>query len=146
MIAQSVVQMTRSTNFVYCALLAICFLKARLYRHHWSSMVVILSGVALVGIGYLMKGKDEAISASKQLAGLGLLQLGQLFGAVGFVAEEKFLGDCEELDPMLMVGFEGLAGFILWLILLPIFNFVPCTSEELCDEKNGVIESSIAAF
>ena len=77
---------------------------------------------------------------------MGLLQLGQLFGAVGFVAEEQFLGDCEELDPMLMVGFEGLAGFILWLILLPIFNVVKCTNEELCDEKNGVIESSIAAF
>lgn len=69
-----------------------------------------------------------------------------MFGAVGFIAEEKFLGDCEELDPMLMVGFEGLAGFILWMVLLPIFNLVKCTNAELCDEKNGVIESSIAAF
>jgi hypothetical protein len=77
---------------------------------------------------------------------MGLLQIGEFFGAIGFIAEEKFLGDCEELDPMLMVGFEGLAGFILWLVLLPIFNVIKCSNKAICDEKNGVIESSIAAF
>ncbi len=45
-----------------------------------------------------------------------------------------------------MVGFEGLAGFILWLVLLPIFNVIKCSNKAICDEKNGVIESSIAAF
>jgi len=53
--------MTRATNFVYCALLAICFLKARLYRHHWTSMGAILAGVALVGVGYIFKGSDKSI-------------------------------------------------------------------------------------
>ena len=49
---------------MYCALLAICFLKAKLYRHHWTSMATILTGVVLVGIGYLMKGSDKDIPMS----------------------------------------------------------------------------------
>ena len=53
MISQSVVSMMRSTIFLFCALGALKFLKKRLYKHHWISMVGIMSGVALVGIGYL---------------------------------------------------------------------------------------------
>jgi len=55
MIAQSVVQMLRSTIFVYCALLALFFLKKRLYRHHWTSMGTIIFGVVIVGTSYLLR-------------------------------------------------------------------------------------------
>lgn len=62
------------------------------------------------------------------------------------MAEEKFLGDCDDLDPMLVVGYEGVAAFIFWLILLPIFNIIPCNSNSVCHNQDNVIESSIGAF
>ncbi len=46
---------------------------------------------------------------------------------------------------MLVVGYEGIAGFLLWCILLPIFEFIPCSSKTMC-HKNGVIESTSGAF
>ena len=45
----------------------------------------------------------------------------QLFGATGYVIEEKFLGEFEDYDPYLMAGVEGVWGFLIWMILLPIF-------------------------
>ena len=94
MIAQSVVQMLRSTIFVYCALLALFFLKKKLYRHHWSSMCAIVTGVILVGVGYIRndKGSDDH-STGEIIIGLVLLQVGQIVGGLAYVAEEKFLGD-----------------------------------------------------
>jgi drug/metabolite transporter (DMT)-like permease len=59
MIAQSVVQMLRSTIFVYCALMGLFFLKKKLYRHHWTSMITIIVGVVLVGIGYMTVKQDD---------------------------------------------------------------------------------------
>ena len=45
---------------------------------------------------------------------------------------------------MLLVGCEGIAGFIGWIILLPIFQYIPCTNEAICTD--GVIEDSIGAI
>ena len=77
MIAMSIVQMLRSTIFVYCALLALVFLKKRLYRHHISSMVTILIGVFLVGVAFYIN-KDEYFeyTAGDVIIGLILLQVG----------------------------------------------------------------------
>lgn len=73
-----------------------------------------------------------------------MLQVGQLFGALAYIAEEKFLGDCDSLDPTLIVAYEGVASFLLWLILLPILQVIPCDIDSVC--TNGSIEDSIGAF
>jgi hypothetical protein len=65
---------------------------------------------------------------------------------LAFVAEEKFLGDFDDLDPMLVVGYEGIAGCLLWLILLPIFNLIKCDSQALCHNQDHVIESTLGVF
>jgi len=52
--------------------------------------------------------------------------VGQLFGSVAFVAEEKWLTEFENLDPMMLVVYEGMAGILIWSVLLPIFQFIPC--------------------
>ena len=75
MIAQSVVQMLRSTIFVYCALLALFFLKKRLYRHHWASMGTIILGVVIVGTSYLLRDNKnyDKYTATDVIIGLILL-------------------------------------------------------------------------
>ena len=114
--------MLRSTIFVYCALIALFFLKKRLYRHHWTSMGVIIVGVVMVSFAFILYKEESAgHTLAEIIIGLALLQVGQLFGALSFMTEEKFFGDQDDLDPMLVVAYEGVAGFLLWMVLLPIF-------------------------
>ena len=60
------------------------------------------------------------------------------------MAEEKWLGEFEDLDPMLLVVYEGIAGLTIWSILLPIFQFIPCDHKVLC--SGGRIEDTLGAF
>lgn len=45
---------------------------------------------------------------------------------------------------MKVVGFEGLWGILMWCVLLPIFQFIPCTQPDLC--PYGKLEDSYRAF
>jgi len=65
-------------------------------------------------------------------------------GASGFIVEEKFLGDFEDFDPYLMAGIEGCCAVVIWVILLPILNVIPCSNEKLC--QDGYIENSLGAL
>lgn len=54
MVAASVYQMLRGMIIIITALMAIFFLKKKLYRHHWSSIACIFIGVAMVGLAALL--------------------------------------------------------------------------------------------
>jgi len=77
MISQSVVSMMRSTIFLFCALGALKFLKKKLYKHHWISMAGIMTGVALVGVGYLTTQDTDTktYSESDIIIGLVMVQI-----------------------------------------------------------------------
>ena len=67
-----------------------------------------------------------------------------MFGGSGYVIEEKFLCKFEEMDPIFMTGMEGLWGFLMWLVILPILQVIKCDHETLC--PYGSIENSTLAF
>jgi hypothetical protein len=72
-----------------------------------------------------------------------LLLLGaQCFTGFQFISEEKILSGYY-LDPLLVVGLEGMWGTLYYLILLPIFQHIEC-SGEVCPD--GVLEDSMGAF
>jgi drug/metabolite transporter (DMT)-like permease len=121
--------MLRSSVVVFSALLALFFLKKKLYRHHTASIAAIVIGIFLGGVSQVVNSKDELLL--KPL-GVIIVLVAQLFGATGYVVEEKFLGDFDDVDPMFMIGMEGLWAFLFWLILLPIFQNIPCTDTDLC--------------
>lgn len=54
------------------------------------------------------------------------------------------MGDCNELDPTLLIGWEGLWVTIYWVIILPILQHIPCTNDNLC--SNGVVEDTLGVF
>jgi hypothetical protein len=60
---------------------------------------------------------------------------------VAYVAEEKFLGDFDSLDPLILVVGEGVSSCILFLVLLPIAQFIPCNDERLC--TNGHLADTL---
>ena len=71
-----------------------------------------------------------------------ILLIGQMFGSIGYIVEEKFLGEFEDLDPYKMAGIEGCFGACMWLVILPILNLIPCSSKDhLC--SFGYVENSI---
>lgn len=119
MVAGSVYQMMRGMKIAVTAFFSIVFLKRKLYRHHWSSVAVIFVGLILVGVAVLTGGSTNGI-ASEPL-GIILLILGTVFTSGMFIVEEKVLGSYY-LDPLKVVGYEGLFGFLMWCVLLPIFQ------------------------
>ena len=68
--------------------------------------------------------------------------MSQVFAAGLFVVEEKLLGDYY-LDPLRVVGLEGMWGLIYYTIALPIFQAIHCTGS-LC--TNGHLEDTQQAF
>ena len=78
------------------------------------------------------------------IIGLICLQLGEFIGAFGYIIEERFFGEQEDLDPLLTVGYEGIAGFIFWAIALPIMQSIKCDVKALC--AYGRIEDTVRVF
>ena len=48
------------------------------------------------------------------------------------------------MDPIYMTGMQGLWGFLMWLVILPIFQVIKCDNKTLC--PYGSIENSTLAF
>ena len=103
---------------IVTSVMSIIFLKRRFYNHHWASMTLIFAGVFLVGLAALVWG-DKDGDSTKAL-GLILLIIAQLFAGSLLIVEEKLLGSYY-LDPLKVVGLEGMWGLLYWCILLPIF-------------------------
>jgi drug/metabolite transporter (DMT)-like permease len=119
LIPASIYQMMRGMIIIVTSVMSVVFLKKKYYRHHWSSVAVIFIGVAIVGASPLIrggKGGDEKVNPM----GIILLIIAQLFSGGLYIVEEKLLGDYY-LDPLKVVGLEGLWGLIMTLIILPIF-------------------------
>lgn len=61
MVSPSVYQMMRGLIVVITAFLSIIFLNKKLYRHHWTGVVLILSGVFIVGyVSVAAAGGDDS--------------------------------------------------------------------------------------
>lgn len=67
----------------------------------------------------------------------------QLFSGGLLIVEEKLLGDYY-LDPLKVVGLEGVWGFLMTVILLPIFQQINCGPSDIC--YYGKLEDTMRAF
>ena len=74
MVAASVYQMLRGMIIIATAVLSITILKRKLYRHHWSSIILIFTGLSLVGVAVLLAEPDTGHEASPT-APLGVILL-----------------------------------------------------------------------
>jgi len=125
MVAPSVYQMMRGLIVVITALLSIIFLGRKQYRHHWTGVALIITGVFVVGY-VSVAGSTGSDSNGSPLLGIVLLICSQLFAGAMFVIEEKILGDYY-LEPFQIVGTEGMWGLFYYAALLPIFQLIKCT-------------------
>ena len=72
MIAPSVSQMLRSSVVVFAALLAILFLKSKLYRHQFFSITAIVFGLFCVGVSEYLSGGDGNKIRPGNIVALGI--------------------------------------------------------------------------
>lgn len=144
--AASVYQMMRGAVVLITAIFSVVFLGRKQYFHHMVGVIIIVAGASLVGytgIKASQKEGDDSGNSQTTLLGVMCIVAAQCFTGGQFVTEEKFLSGYY-LDPMYVVGLEGMFGCIYYSILLPIFQNVDCTTDGMCTE--GKIENSRNAF
>lgn len=59
MVAGSVFQMMNGSVVAFTAILSLIFLKKQYFRQHWTGIVAIVVGVAVVGYGGMRKASKE---------------------------------------------------------------------------------------
>ena len=101
-------------------------------------------GVIVVGIAALNTPKKAGATENPTTStGIILIVVAQFFTGIQFIVEEKLLSGYY-LDPIKVVGLEGLWGFTYYLICLPIMNNIKCSNKDLCVPP--YVENSVQAF
>jgi len=138
LVAASIYQMTRGALVLFVGLFSVLFLKRRLHLFQWVSLVGVVLGVAVVGLAgaiwpdqqkkKIPGGGDSAhaddVSADALLAIVGVLMIAgaQIFTATQFVLEEYLL-ERSTIDPIRVVGWEGIFGFSVTLLGMIVLHF-----------------------
>lgn len=140
LVAASIYQMTRGALVLFVGLFSVLFLKRKLHLFQWLSLLGVVLGVAIVGLaGAIYPDKkdssaggpspapepeDVEINADALRAVIGVLLIAgaQIFTATQFVLEEYIL-ERSAIEPLRVVGFEGLFGFIVTVLGMIILHF-----------------------
>ncbi len=121
----SVYQMLRGILIVFNAILAIIFLKQKLYPHHWLGILLIVGGTAMVGVSsFIYKKEDSAHVARNPLLGNALVIAAQVLAAIMMIVEEKIL-TTYPAQPLQVVGWEGFFGLSFCTLVLFGLYWVP---------------------
>ncbi|KAF9065296.1 hypothetical protein BDP27DRAFT_1229214 [Rhodocollybia butyracea] len=148
----SIYQMTRGSLVLFVGFLSVAFLRRRLWLYQWISLIIVMSGVALVGFsGSLIKDavKEALVLLSRStnsnadlpppepvdtpevtsvLVGVFFILFAQVFTATQFVVEEKIM-NVYSVAPLVAVGFEGFFGALTILIFIPILALPSVSSQ-----------------
>jgi len=150
MTAAGVYQMMLGGVSLWTFFLSICYLKTQYKQRHYLGLVLLITGLGLVGIASIIWSKNDANGTPTMPLGVILIAIGQFFAAFQAIAEEKLFGmyNCQ---PMEAIGIEGCTGFIICSALLVIFQNIPCST--IYDVKGnvqfcpfGVFEDTLLAF
>ncbi|KAK3692806.1 hypothetical protein B0T22DRAFT_369436 [Podospora appendiculata] len=134
LVAASIYQMTRGALVLFVGLFSVLFLHRKLHLFQWLSLAGVVLGVALVGLaGAIQPDKKHADPAATALADLGadalrvivgvvMIAGAQIFTATQFVLEEWIL-ERSSIEPIRVVGWEGVFGFSFTLLGMVILHF-----------------------
>lgn len=165
-VAASIYQMTRGALVLFVGILSVVFLKRKLYLYQWSALFIVVLGVMLVGLagaitkspqalpepnsmlqtGLLtvraameeVKNEAEISEALYTIVGVLMIAAAQIFTSTQFVLEEWIL-EQYSLEPIRVVGWEGLFGFIVTFIGMIILHFAVGRTEK---GKNGYFDAA----
>lgn len=126
-IPASAAQILRGFAIIFCLVLAIPLMKRK--PEMWEIMGVCFAFLGLVMVGIAATIQEENLgqygSAVTTIVGVVLVVSGQLFSATQFLMEEKIL-KMQDIDPLMVVGWEGVCGMVLALcIACPLAHVIP---------------------
>ena len=122
----SIYQMTRGSVVIFSAILSVKYLGRTLREFHFWAIIFVLVAVIIVGVAGVMSSDDDSSSGSAVVLGLGFILAAQLVTAVQFIAEESLMNNpATTLDPVALVGFEGLWGLLYFTVLAPVLTVTP---------------------
>lgn len=156
-VAASIYQMTRGALVLFVGLFSVLFLKHRLSGCKWTSLFIVVLGVAIVGLAGVLNQKTPTLpvhddtdlqsflakttlnmrgaistleehTAAETLIGFVLIAFAQVFTATQFVVEESIM-ERYSMDPIRVVGWEGVFGFLVTLIGMGILHATIGTTE-----------------
>ncbi|KAG8668908.1 hypothetical protein FPOAC2_08214 [Fusarium poae] len=138
MVAASIYQMTRGALVLFVGLFSVVFLKRHLHLFQWLSLVGVVLGVAVVGLagaiwpdekpeGSIGTPEEDSLAedglsdAARAIVGVLLIAGAQIFTATQFVLEEWLL-ERSSIEPLRVVGWEGIFGFSFTLLGMLILH------------------------
>lgn len=125
----SIYQMTRGSIVLFVAILSVLFLKRRITRLEWISLVTVTLGIAIVGYSGSRSSDESSATVTSPgesalvVFGISLVIAAVTFQAIQFVFEEYILAE-KSIIPLKLVYIEGFYGFSIMLITLIVLNFI----------------------
>ena len=118
-------QMLRGSVIIFTGLLSVAFLHSKLRLYQWVGMFSVIIGLALVGIGdFVFFQGGQHMDKYTVLAGDLLIIAAQGIVAIQMTFEEKIIKKYQ-VPPLQAVGWEGIFGFSILIILLFPMYFIP---------------------
>jgi len=124
LLAASVIQMTRGAIVIFTCLFSMIFLGRKQEKFHLVGVGLVFMGLTIVSLSTLLNGQAITVeSKAHALLGLALCIGAQIFQASMLVFEEKVMKNADyQVEPLQMVGMEGLFGCIIGVVLLAGLN------------------------
>lgn len=148
-VAASIYQMTRGALILFVGLFSVLFLHRKIFFYQWSALFIVVIGVAIVGLAGAIAPNPQAqpdprsftettillvrdslqhvraagisSGALKTILGVLMIAGAQVFTATQFVLEEWIL-EQYALEPLKVVGWEGVFGFLVTFIGMIILH------------------------
>lgn len=122
----SIYQMTRGSVVIFSAILSVKYLGRTMRSFHYWAIGIVLVAVIVVGAAGVMSSSDDGSSGGAVVLGLGFILAAQLVTAVQFIAEESLMNNPKTtLDPVALVGLEGIWGLLYFVVLAPVLTLTP---------------------
>ncbi|KAK4224743.1 hypothetical protein QBC38DRAFT_511535 [Podospora fimiseda] len=137
LVAASIYQMTRGALVLFVGVFSVVFLKRKLHLFQWLSLVGVMAGVGIVGLAGAIQPDKKVVSAIsevdsdaiKVIIGVLMIAGAQIFTATQFVLEEWIL-ERSEIEPIRVVGWEGLFGFLVTLLGMTVLHLLIGRTDE----------------
>lgn len=140
-IAVSTSQMLSGARIFFTGIFSLWILKKALSRGQWSGIGSVIVGLILVGLSGALDphATHKNVSTLETVGGILLVLFGSSFNSMQGVWEEKLMKGFgfSKVDPMELVGWEGVFGSILSGIMVLIVHFIPggdCTRVENAED------------
>eukprot|EP00928_Gymnodinium_smaydae_P021110 TRINITY_DN18214_c0_g1_i1.p1 TRINITY_DN18214_c0_g1~~TRINITY_DN18214_c0_g1_i1.p1 ORF type:complete len:428 (+),score=74.08 TRINITY_DN18214_c0_g1_i1:66-1349(+) len=141
-IPASVWQMLRGANIIFAAIFTIIILRRQLHAFHWLGVTLALLGILAVSVAAISSGPadgdDKNSNGASVAFGVGIVVLAQVIQAAQIILEEQLLNDLD-MDPLLIVGMEGIWGMLFMVFVMWALMVIPGTD-------HGHAEDSIDTY